>query len=362
MEEKKIMKFSIVDSNPVTLPEYAESTINGRMVQWGSDNQFPNLIDDMYRQSPTLGSVIDGTVKFICGNGISVSDEAKKWDGEINRRGETLEDLVEQLALDILKYNGIAIQVIYNKLGEVKELYALDFGRCRVSPDFRKVYYSGKKWTQYTAKYEEYDAFDRGTIDMQKPTQILWLRFGSRTTYPVPCYQSAFRDILAEIASSKYVLNSMKNGLAAKAIITLPNQNGLLTEDDKKEVAKSIKTHFTGSDADSSYFLYWQDEENQPVKVETIKTEDESDKFEKIKNSARDAIFISFRATPNLFGLPTATTGFNEQEYAQSFKLYQKTQVQGYQKKIERALDKIFATKDGITILPFSLEDNKEEQ
>lgn len=360
-ENKQILRFSVVDSATVALPEYSETTINGKYVQWGPSNDFPNLIDDMYRQSPTLGSVIDGTVKFICGNGYSLSDDAMKWDEQVNRRGDTLDDLIEQMAIDLVKYNGLAIQVIYNRLGEVKELYALDFGRCRVSPDFKKVYYSNKKWGQYTSKYEVYDAFDRGRIDMEKPTQIFWIRFGSRTTYPTPCFQSAFRDIQAEIASSKYVLNNMANGLAAKTIITIPNTSGLLTEDEKRAVEKDIKTKFTGPDADSSFFLYFKNEEGEDMKVESIQVQDESDKFEKIKDAAREAIFIAFRATPNLFGLPTATTGFNEQEYNSAFKLYQKTQVQGYQRKIERVLDKIFAAKDSITILPFALEDKTEE-
>lgn len=355
------MKFSVVDSEAVRLPEYSESTVNGKYQMWGADNQYPNLIDDMYRQSPTLGSVIDGTVKFICGNGYSLSEDAKKWEEQVNRRGDTLDDLVEQMATDLLKYNGMAIQIIYNKLGETKELYALDFGRCRVSPDFKKVYYANKKWGQYTTKYEEYDAFDRGKIDMNKPTQIFWVRFGSRTTYPTPCYQSAFRDIMAEIASSKYVLNNMSNGLAAKTVITIPNTSGLLTEDEKRAVEKDIKTKFTGPNADSSFFLYFKNEDGEDIKVDSIQVQDESDKFEKIKNASRESIFISFRATPNLFGLPTATTGFNEQEYNSAFKLYQKTQVQGYQRKIERCLDKIFAVKDSLTILPFTLDDNTEE-
>ena len=355
------MKFSVVDSEAVRLPEYSESTVNGKYQMWGADNQYPNLIDDMYRQSPTLGSVIDGTVKFICGNGYSLSEDAKKWEEQVNRRGDTLDDLVEQMATDLLKYNGMAIQIIYNKLGEIKELYALDFGRCRVSPDFKKVYYANKKWGQYTTKYEEYDAFDRGKIDMNKPTQIFWVRFGSRTTYPAPCYQSAFRDIMAEIASSKYVLNNMSNGLAAKTVITIPNTSGLLTEDEKRAVEKDIKTKFTGPNADSSFFLYFKNEDGEDIKIDSIQVQDESDKFEKIKNAARESIFISFRATPNLFGLPTATTGFNEQEYNSAFKLYQKTQVQGYQRKIERCLDKIFAAKDSLTILPFTLDDNTEE-
>lgn len=360
--EVQTLKFSIVDSNRMPLPEYSESVVNGRMVQWGADNQFPNILDDMYRQSPTLGSVIDGTVRFICGNGLSIADDAAKWRDTVNRRNETLDDIVEAVALDLVKFNGFAVQVIYNKLGEMKELYALDFARCRVDAAYKKVFYSKKKWGSYTTKYEEYDMFDPEKVDPEHPTQIFWIKFGSRTVYPIPCYQSAFRDILSEIASSKYVLNNMSNQLTPKVVITIPNTSGLLTDDEKNAVKKEIKQRFCGPDADSSFFLYFKTEEGEDMKIDPIKTEDESDKFEKIKNSARESIFISFRATPNLFGLPTATTGFNEQEYNQAFKLYQKTQIQGYQKKIERALNRIIAAKDGITILPFSLEDKSEEE
>lgn len=356
MDENKVMKFSVVEPNRVYVPEYTESTSGRQYVFWGEDNQFPLHINDMYKGSATLRAVIDGTVKYICGNGISLSPEAMAWEKEINRRGETLEDLIEQTSTDMLKYNGFAIQIIYNKMGAVKELYALDFGRCRVSADFRKVYYA-KKWGQYTAKFDEYDAFDRDHIDMKKMTQIFWYKGAARTIYPLPTWEGAFRDCLAEIAASKYVLNNMANGLAAKTIITIPNTSGLMTEDEKKAVETSIKTKFTGPDADSSFFLYFKTETGEEMKVDKIEVQDESEKFEKIKESARENIFISFRATPALFGLPNKNNGFTQQEFMEAFRLYQKTQVQGYQKKIERALDKIFATEGGVTILPFAMEE-----
>ena len=358
MDEKNVMKFSIVDTESVRVPEYSENNY-GKMVYWGVDNAFPVFINGLYEGSATLRAVIDGTVNYILGNGVSVNESAAKWSEKVNEQGDDMADLVEKLGLDLLKFSGFAIQVIYNRLGEVRELYALDFGRCRVSPDGKKVYYA-KKWGQYTGKYKEYDVFDRTKINPENPTQIYFYKGASKKAYPMPTWEGAFRDAMSEIACSKYVLNNMANGLAAKTIITIPNTTGQLTEDQKKDVEKSIKLKFTGPDADSSFFLYFKEEEGEDLKVDTIQVQDESDKFDKIRSAARENIFIAFRATPSLFGLPNKNNGFTQQEFVEAFSLYQRTQVSVYQKKIERVLEKILGVKDPITILPFNLDDTQD--
>lgn len=358
-DESKVMQFSVVDNPAPRIPDYTENLNSKSYVPWGVDNNFPVFLNGLYKGSATLRAIIDGTVKFICGNGISVSDEAAKWKDEINRRGDTLEDLVESTGTDLLKYRGFAIQVIYNKLGEIKELYSLDFGRIRLSADGKKVYYA-KKWGQWTSKYDVYDAFDRSKIDPNNPTQIYVFKSGARTCYPMPRYEGAFLDCLAEQAASKYVLGNLSNGLAARTVITLPNHSGLLTEDDKRAVEESIRSRFCGPDAEKRFFIFWQNEAEENIDIKPIQVVDESTKFNSIRAAARENIFVSMAAQPCLFGLPNKNNGFTQQEFAECFALYQRTQVQGYQKQIERALEKILNAKGAITILPFKIESEDE--
>lgn len=355
--EEKVLKFSIIESRKVALPEYEENTNTKTFVYYGADNNFPAFINTLYKESATIRAIIDGSVNYVCGNGIEIPDEGAKWREEINRRGDTVEDLVLQMGTDYYKFRGFAVQVVYNKLGEIKELYGLDFARCRVSADGKKVYYA-KKWGQFTGKYKVYDAFNKEYIDPENPTQIFYFKDGARTCYPMPFWEGCFRDGMAEIEASKYVLNNLSNGLAAKTIITLPNVSGVLTEDEKKAVEKSIRTRFTGPDADSSFFLYWKNEEGEDLKVDSIQVQDESEKFSKIKASARENIFTSFRATPNLFGLQNESKGFSKEEFIECFALYQKTQIAPVQKKIERAFQKITGAE--LTILPFNLDNYQQ--
>lgn len=354
MAEKQL-NFSIVDNNAILIPSFEENTNSKTYVQWGTDNAFPQFINMLYRESATVRAIIDGSATYILGNGIDLSDKIAKFDKECNRKGETIADVCEQLATDLMKFNGFALQVIYDKLGTLAEFYALDMSRVRLSANGKKVYYASK-WGAWTSRYKEYDAYDIEHIDPNNRTQIFVFKGGARTVYPRPVWEGAFRDALAEINASKFVLNSMANGLAAKTIITLPNTTGLLTDDDKDAVEKAIRNKFTGPDAQSSFFLYWREEGQGELKVDSIPQEDESKRFLSLKKAARENIFTSFRCSPNIFGLSNDNSGvFSKDSYKDAFELYNRTQIKPRQKQIERAFDKIFG--DGaITFLPFSIE------
>lgn len=358
MEQKKL-NFTIVDTNRPVPPRFEENTNTKGFVNWGADNTFPTQVHRMYLDSVTVHTIVDGTVRYICGNGVHIDEQAARWNGEINRKGEEMSNLIEQLATDLMIYDGFAIQVIYNKLGAIAELYALDFGRCRVNVDGTKVYYS-PKWGAYTAKYKEYDAFNREKINPENPTQIYFYKGAARTCYPYPSWGGAFKDALTEIESGKLQLNSVANGLNAKTMITLPNDTGTLTNKEKEAVEDAIREKFYGSEATSSFFLFWREEGMSEMKVDSIKTEDDSNRFKTMKESAQDNIFVAFQATPTLFGLLQKAKGFSKTEYKEAYELYEAIQVSGRRKKITKVLNKILGTDNAITILPFDIDTEEE--
>lgn len=361
MEEKKIQRFSIVDTNSVHIPVYEENTNTRSYVLWGRDNAFPQFVNMLYSESATVRAIVDGSANYIMGNGLVVGERLAKFKEKCNRNGETLADVCEQLATDLMKMNAFAIQVIYDKLGTIAEIYALDVTRCRLSADGKRVFYSSK-WGQYTNKYKEYGIFDRDNIDPLNPTQIFFFKGGARTVYPKPKWEGAFRDALAEISASKYVLNSMANGLAAKTIITIPNTTGLLTEEEKTSVEKAIRDKFTGPDADSSFFLFFREQGMEELKVDSITQVDEAPRFINLKKSARENIFTAFCCSPNIFGLANNNSGiFSKDSYNDAFSLYNKTQIKPRQRQIERAFDKLFCSKDTISFIPFTLEDKDNQ-
>lgn len=352
------LNFSVVGNSDNRLPEWSENLNTASYVNWGPDNKFPEWIQHLYNESNTLHSVLDGTAEYIAGNGVN---GPLNWSNEVNRNGDDLQSLVLALATDQLLYNAFAVQVVYNRLGVPVELYPLSMSRIRLSADRKKVYYAGK-WGNYTSRatYKEYDAWDPAVIDPENLTQIyVWRSPSAKTIYPMPFWRGCWRACMSQIASSKYVLNNLSNGLAAKTVITIPNTTGALTEDDKKALMESIQKNFCSPDAESSYFLFFREEGEEPMDIKSITTEDDSARYTALNNSCREEIFVAFRATGTLFGLPDSNNkGFSKTEYKEAFDLFQKTMVRPRQIQIEKVLTKL--TGGEVNILPFKIDDAEE--
>lgn len=350
------VNFSIVDIEKKYNYDADEVTSNRNYVNWGKDNKYPSFLKNLYYNSATLGSIVNGSVGYVLGDGITASEDAAKWAEKVNRRNDTLYDIVNSLALDYMLYKGFAIQVIYSKLGTVAEIYALDFSKCRADEYHKKIYYFKKGCSLYSNKYEVYDAFG-SKFNPEHPSQILYFTDGSRGVYPHPKWEGAIIDVLTEIECSKYSLNSIGNGLSARYILSMPSSSNL-TKEQKELIEKGIREKFTGTDTSSNFMLYFATG-TEEMKATAITSDDQNEKFVEIKKTARENIFTAFSCVPALFGLMSESTGFNEQEFESAYKLYFNTQIKSIQKKINNQVSKVLGVKDAIVFQPLIISWDK---
>lgn len=322
-------------------------------VNWGRDNKYSAFLKNLYYNSATLSSIINGSVGYILGNGVEATKQASKWKDTVNRRGDTLYDIVNSLSLDYMLYKGFAIQVIYSKIGTVAEIYALDFNKCRTDEYHTKVYYYKKGCGAYSTKYETYDAFN-GKYDPEHPTQILYFTDGSRSVYPHPKWEGAIVDVLTEIECSRYSLNSIGNGLSARYILTIPSSSNL-TREQKDIIEKSIKEKFAGTDTPSNFALYFATG-TEEMKATAITADEQNEKFVEIKKAARENVFTAFAATPTIFGLLSESTGFNDQEFKAAYKLYYATQIKPAQTKINKQVSKALGVEQALIFKPLIID------
>lgn len=355
MDKNEIqVNLSVIDIEKKYNYDADEVASNSRSyISWGKDNKYPSFLKNLYYNSATLGSIINGSVGYVLGNGVIASDDASKWKDAVNRRGDTLYDIVNSLALDYWLYKGFAIQVIYSKLGTVAEIYALDFSKCRSDEGHRKIYFNKKGWSSYSSKYEVYDAYD-GKCNPEKPTQILYFTDGSRGVYPHPKYEGAVKDVLTEIECTNYSLNSIGNGLSARYILNVPSSSNL-TKEQKDLIEKGIRDKFTGTETTSNFMLYFATG-TEEMKATAITSDEQNEKFTSIKKAARENIFTSFAAVPALFGLMTESKGFAQEEFESAYKLYFNTQIKPIQNKINQQVSKVLGVKNALVFQPLIID------
>lgn len=300
-----------------------------------------------------MQAIINGTVDFICGNDARLTTPG--FEVVVNKKGDTANDVIRKLSFDYMIFGGFAFQVIRNMGGEIAEIYALDFMKVR-SDEKNEIFYYCEDWSKWGAKAKIYPKF--GEND-DNPTSIFYYKGSvSRGVYPTPVYGAALVACELEKAINEFHLNNINNGFASNLIINF--NNGQPNEEQKKEIERDVQEKFSGYQNAGRILLSFNDSDENATKVERLEGDDFDDKYSALADRSREQIFVAFRATPNLFGFPNQTTGFNEQEYASSFKLYNRTVVRPIQNVIIDAFDKVFGQKGSMTIAPFTLEGNVE--
>src|SRR5574344_1021516 len=333
-----------IEDIPYLIDDFYYSNYNDKQyIKYGADNHFPFTLIQYYKKCSVLQCLIDGTVDFICGEGVKSNRVI------MNSEGETFDDIIREIANDFILFGGFALQVIRNIKGEIKDIYVLDFSKIRVSKKIDRIFYSND-WVKYRCKAIEYKPFDTTS-----PTSIFYYKGNkSRGVYPLPLYHSCLMSILTQIKIKTYHLENISNNFCPSAIINF--NNGIPTEEEKRQVEKDITDKFSGAENASKLIISWNEDRDKAVEIEKMEDDNFDSKYQALNNSTIQDIFTAFRAPQQLFGTALENIGFNNQEYIQAFKIYQKTVIGPIQKIIKNAFNKIDDTII-MDITPFNISD-----
>lgn len=340
------------------IPTWSENEARGK--DWaaaGSDNQYFNWLYSLYEDSATLQSLINGITDYVLGNEVVMNFNLGWGPGIVNRKGETITELLGKLQADRLIFGGYYIQVVRDALNKPKELYYLDYRQVRTN-EHNDVFWFSTDFTDNKTygrcKTITYPKFIPGTEFQQPASVFMYKGPQSRGIYPRPCYSGALKPILTDIKINEFGLNEVSNNFTASALINL--NNGIPDNETKAKVEKDIHEKFCGSENAGRFVLSFNQDKDHEVSITRLGADDFDDRYNALQDRVQSQIYVAFRATPNLFGLPTKTTGFNSQEYQDAYSLFYKSVIRPYQAALVDSIDKIIGMKGSISITPFSLD------
>ena len=338
--------------------ENVEKEISGvDFIAWGTDNQYPGYLFSLYEDCATLQTIINGTVDFVCGNDITCN--LPIFEKTVNKNGDTINDIIQRISTDYLIFGGFALQVIRNAIGEITELYWIDFTKIR-SDKKNEVFFFSEDWCKSYVRVK-YIIYPKFNPDDSNPSSIFYYK-GNKTrgTYPTPLYNAAITSCELEKKINQFHLSEINNNFLTSKIINF--NSGVPDDDLKNEIERNLNEKFSGSENAGRILISFNNNKDSETTVADIPQDEFGERYDSLAKRSTSQIFTAFRATPNLFGLPTETTGFNQQEFAEAFKLYNRTAVKPIQKVIVDTFDKIFGVDGSITIEPFNLEYDSEQE
>ena len=369
--EKRHVSFAAIDQyveTNIVLP--TEKVTNRDFVEWGKGNNYPGYLLDLYNNVTTLRSIINGNIDFVTGDDVTILPLGDRFaDGIMNTRGDLITDIVRDLAKDYNLYGGFALQIIRDHNGDVAEIYYIDMRFIRSNKE-NDVFYYNEHWEKggrkdviiYPKFLRNLDWTSLSDEERNRhASSILFVKNVHTQVYPAPMYAASVLSCEIEKAISQYHWNSLNNNFCPDIIINF--NNGDPGDEIKEEIVSDLEEKFSGYQNGKRFMVSFNKDRLSAVTIDAIKTDDFSERYKALEESCRRQIFAAFRAQPLLFGLNMdVSTGFSTDEFEQSFKLYNRTQIRPAQRLIADAFDRIYGSKGVLTIKPFSLESDTEQE
>lgn len=349
MEDKEKMKINFIAINPYIEKNIVSSTEtdikNQGFVEWGEGNLYPSYCNDLYMNVPTLHSIINGIVDYVTGDDVK-SNNVFLSDTKMRK-------LVANIAIEYALYGGFALNVLRNKFGAVVNVEVVDMRKLRTNQKQDTFYYSDdfNNKSYGRCKYIVLPLFDKD--DKAQASSIYYFNNSHFKTYPTPHYASAVIACEIEKSIDEFHLSSIENGMMSGYMVNF--NNGTPSEEMQDEIERNFNEKFCGKSNAGRVMLSFNESAENAVTVEKLDIDDYGEKYESLAKRAKQEIFTAFRANPNLFGINTENNGFAQEDFENSFKLFNKTVITPMQNTIVDAINDVMG-ENSVEIQPFTIK------
>ena len=317
-------KHIVLQFDQAQQPRFIEKKSKG-YVEFGELNNYPEYLLGLYNESPKHGAIIKGKCNYIYGKGFEVPGSANGND--------TWNDVMKKCIKDDELYRGFYLQVIWNRLKQVSEVYHLEFHKVRVSKDLTKFYVKDN-WSDFKEKPREYDAFN---VNNPVGSQIYYYKEYNPTSdvYPLPSYFQGLNYIESDIEISRHILGNAKKQWVASKLVNL-NNGDPIGEENKGEVEKGLLKKFTGDSGSRVVIMFNKSKDNAADILDLGTTMLTKEDFTNVNNLVQQEIFASHQITsPSLFGIKTEGQLGSRNEIRDAYEIFNNTYVQERQSEME---------------------------
>jgi hypothetical protein len=310
----------------------------------GKNNEFYQYVIDRFNGSPTNAAIVDSYCNLIYGNGLrSKNVNTSAW---INFISKCQPKEVRKIVSDFELFGEASFQVIKAKnKNDLGAIYHIP--KQQIVPSLEneegviESYWHSKDWSN-TQKYPPtpYPAF--GTSNENIEIYCIKPYKAGKNYFSDPDYLSALPYAEMEEELANFYINSIKKGLSAGYIISVPD-GGTMTPEGKDEFERKIKAKLTGSPNAMSFVLDFRGTE---AKIEIIPfpvNDAQHKQWEYLTGESRQQIMTGHKVvSPKLFGIMSeGGLGNNANELDEAEAQLMKRVIQPKQRYITEALEEV---------------------
>lgn len=330
-------------ASEIVVPEIVDKKTSKDYVNWGENNKLPEYLWDCYLKCSNLQSIVNTVADYIVGDGIDTSFNYNSDDDE------SIEEVIKKITLDYILFGGFAVECIRNSHGDIVRVNYQNVMNVRVNEELDTAFLSNKWGSWSGKKIVSLPLYNR---DKQQPHFIFYYRGSiTRNINPIPIWISALKSVEVLNQTRNFNLNNITNNFSGGAVISF---NGTqLKSKEMKEIKEKLEGGYTGSDNAGKLLVVNNPNGEGKVEITRLQPDNMGDLYKGLQQSSIDDLFVAFRVNPILLGKNDTNGGFNKQEFAEAYKLYNQTVILPLQNNIVKCFKKLGLD---ITFKPFKID------
>lgn len=260
-----------------------------KIQSYGESNDLPQVIAEIINSSATGSAGIRTYYKFISGKGL-VSNILGATI--VNKRGHSLNTVLDRCAKDYAEFGGFAMHVIYDLNLDISEIYHCPFESVRLGAlndsgvmnfyalhwDWGRRYPNLRAWKKEDIEYiNKFDPNkvreqiiqlekDGKSFDDYKGQLYYFSNAGSEYSYPLPIYNAALTDMSSEEGLSNITYKNSRNNFLSAGLLVDINSNPQ-NKDSMSDVEQSLMDFQGDEEACSIMYASVSSKEDIPTFV-----------------------------------------------------------------------------------------------
>lgn len=345
--------FMNVGEGNLSLPYVNPRQQTNGYIRFGSDNLYPQLINQLYYTSPLHSAIVDFKVNATIGGGYELKIDANataidKVDVYSFEKRIKLDRVLEALTKDDVMHNRVYFKLRFNEIGDLIEIKHIGAEKVR-KDKFGNAYFLCYDWSSQIdiETIYPYDArkFQKECLYIYEKQCV------GQDVYPLPSYTSAFNWAFLDGEMSYLQKSNILNSIFPSFAILFPKKPQ--SEEEKNAIRKTVEQG-KGARNGGKTLAFFANAKDQLPEIQAIPTNANDNLFQTTTESIDSKICQAHTIDPILMGIRVSGKLGSGSDIKQSYIIFEKNVIIPQKNRIERIVNELF--KIGKVKAEFSLK------
>ena len=318
--------------------------VNGRYqvagyIPFGQDNQFPELLNQLYYTSPLHGAIVDFKTNAVIGGGYTL--ETEKMSNEDKLKLYTFEKKIKlgkvdkALTQQLIVHHRVYFKLCYNDKGDLYKIENISPEKVRVARD-KQTYFLCDDWSA---------RIDVRPIKKAHPTNsdleqlyCYELMTLGQEWYPLPQYSSALNFAFLSGELSYFAKANIQNSIFPSFAMMFPKRP---QSEEEKSMIKSTIDRLKGAANAGKAVAFFANNQDQLPKIEALPVNNNDKLFHEASALNTEQICFSHTIDPILMGVRTTGSLGGGADIKQAYVVFEKNVVMPLRNEVENIVNEL---------------------